>query len=298
MSGTADAATTGDLPRLDASPVREETQHTHAGPAILPGLAALRFAAAAWWVVSIAGHALFGAYIAGTYGWATLHGDWAAWNRVWPTGHVSGEPAGNLVVAAHVLLAAVVACCGPLQLIPALRRRAPWFHRWNGRIYVTVSMLVGLAGLAMLAGGRSLVGASQNGNVGINGILLVICAALAWHRARKRDFAAHRRWALRLFVLAAGVWLFRIGMAAWIAISGGIVGFDPATMRGPALWTLALGAWAVPLLVLQAYLHAERSRATGGRYAVAALLMVLTAATAFGVYRATVGMWLPPMLAR
>ena len=137
----------------------------------------------------------------------------------------TGVPRGGL------LLAAVVACCGPLQLIPALRRRAPWFHRWNGRIYVTVSMLVGLAGLAMLAGGRSFVGASQNGNVGINGILLVICAALAWHRARKRDFAAHRRWALRLFVLAAGVWLFRIGMAAWIARTASCEPFHPMAMQ-------------------------------------------------------------------
>ena len=267
--------------------------------ATLPkGLAALRSGAAMWWVVAIAGHFIFGAYIIGTYGMATLHANTAAWNRVWPTGYVPGKPLGNLVVAVHVLLAAAVMFCGPLQLVPALRRRAPWFHRWNGRVYATVAIIVGLAGLVMMAEDRSFVGASQNGSVAINGVLLLICASLAWRRARERDFVAHRRWALRLFVLAAGVWFFRIGLSAWIAINGGIAGFDPRTMQGPALFALAAGEWIVPLLALEAYFRVEKARSATGRYIVAALLMLLAAATGYAVYRATIGMWLPLMFAQ
>ena len=267
--------------------------------ATLPkGLAALRSGAAMWWVVAIAGHFIFGAYIIGTYGMATLHANTAAWNRVWPTGYVPGKPLGNLVVAVHVLLAAAVMFCGPLQLVPALRRRAPWFHRWNGRVYATVAIIVGLAGLLMMAEDRSFVGASQNGSVAINGVLLLICASLAWRRARERDFVAHRRWALRLFVLAAGVWFFRIGLSAWIAINGGIAGFDPRTMQGPALFALAAGEWIVPLLALEAYFRVEKARSATGRYIVAALLMLLAAATGYAVYRATIGMWLPLMFAQ
>jgi hypothetical protein len=196
---------------------------------------------------------------------------------------------------AHVLLASIVAICGPLQLVPILCRRAPWFHRWNGRIYTSVAILVGVAGLAMMADDRSFVGASQNAGVAINGVLLFLCAVLALQRARKRDFAGHRRWALRLFVLAAGVWFFRIGLSAWIAINGGIVGFDPKTMRGPALFMLAMAAWVVPLLVLEAYLRVERARAEAGRYAIAGLLGAMTCATAFCAYRATIGTWWPSM---
>jgi len=267
--------------------------------ATLPkGLAALRSGAAMWWVVAIAGHFIFGVYIIGTYGMATLHANTAAWNRVWPTGYVPGKPLGNLVVAVHVLLAAAVMFCGPLQLVPALRRRAPWFHRWNGRVYATVAIIVGLAGLLMMAEDRSFVGASQNGSVAINGVLLLICASLAWRRARERDFVAHRRWALRLFVLAAGVWFFRIGLSAWIAINGGIAGFDPRTMQGPALFALAAGEWIVPLLALEAYFRVEKARSATGRYIVAALLMLLAAATGYAVYRATIGMWLPLMFAQ
>jgi hypothetical protein len=261
------------------------------------GLRALRLAAAAWWIVAIVGHFLFGAYILGTYGKATLHGDTAAWNRVWPTGYLPAQPLGNFIVAVHVLLASLVAICGPLQLMPALRRRAPWFHRWNGRIYVTAALVVGLAGLAMLATGRGFAAASQNGNVAINGVLLVICAVSAWRYARAHDFIAHRRWALRLLVLAAGVWFFRIGLATWIAINDGIVGFDPRTMRGPALWALACGEWLVPLAILEAYFRAEMARNDTNRYMVATLITAFALATGYGVYRAAIGMWLPALAA-
>lgn len=289
-------ADSSDMGELCGAGVAASTGTRAVAPsAVSGGLAALRFAATAWWMVAIAGHAMFGAYIIGTYGAATLHANTAAWNRVWPTGYVPDKPLGNLVVAVHVLLASIVAICGPLQLVPALRRRVPWFHRWNGRIYATVAIVVGLAGLVMMADDRSFVGASQNGSVAINGILLVACAVLAWRRARARDFAAHRRWALRLFVLAAGVWFFRIGLSVWIAINGGIAGFDPGTMQGPALLALAVGEWVVPLLVLEAYLRVEKARAATGRYVVAVLLVVLAAATGFGVYRATIGMWVPLM---
>lgn len=275
---------------------RGEPLHKPAsGRAALEGMGTLRFAAAAWWTVAVVGHVIFSAYIIGSYGAATLHGDTAAWNRVWPAGYLPAQPLGNLIVAIHVLLASIVAVGGPMQLVPALRRRAPWFHRWNGRIYATIAIVVGVAGLAMLADDRGFVGASQNGSVAINGVLLVLCAWLAWRYARARDFAAHRRWALRLFVLAAGVWFFRIGLAAWIAINNGIAGFDPGTMRGPALWVLALGEWIVPLAMLECYLRAETARGATGRYAVAALLMVSAVATAYGIYRASVGMWLPAM---
>lgn len=148
----------------------------------------------------------------------------------------------------------------------------------------------------MLAFDRGFVGASQNGNVAINGVLLILCCAVAWAAARKRDFPAHRRWALRVFVLAAGVWFFRIGLAGWIALNGGLVGFNPATMQGPALTALSLCEWAAPLALLELYLRAERSHRASVRWAVAATLVVAAAGTGYGAYRASVGMWIPSMV--
>ena len=75
-----------------------------------------------------------------------------------------------------------------------------------------------------------------------------------------------------------------------------MAGFDPATKQGPASFALAIGEWAVPLVVLEAYLQLERASEATGRGVVANLLVVLAAMTGFGVYRAIIGMWLPLML--
>lgn len=261
------------------------------------GPGAMRYAVALWWSVATIGHFLFAAYILTTYGKATLHGNMASWNRVWPTGYLPAQPLGNVMVVTHVLLASIVAICGPLQMVPSLRRCLPRFHRWNGRLYLATVIMVGAAGLAMLAVDRSFVGASQNGGVAINGVLLLACALAAWHFARKRDYAAHRRWALRTFVLSAGVWFFRIGLAAWIALNEGIAGFDPQTMQGTVLLVLAVAQWAVPLAVLEAYLWADRARTAAARCAVTLLVVISAMVTGYGIYRAAIGMWLPAMLA-
>ena len=257
----------------------------------------LRMAATTWCMVAALGQLVFGAYIAATYAVASIHGQSATWNRVWPSGYVQGETPGNLMVAVHVLLAALVTVCGSLQLLPVLRRVAPRFHRWNGRVYLTTVLIVSVTGLGMLAFNRGFAGASQNGNVAINGVLLIACSAFAWVAASRRDFRTHRRWALRVFVLAAGVWFFRISLAGWIAINQGLVGFDPATMRGPALIVLSLCEWLAPLALLELYFRAEQSRGVLIRWGVAALLVVAALVTGYGAYCASVGMWIPAMRA-
>ncbi|UPG92174.1 DUF2306 domain-containing protein [Luteibacter aegosomaticola] len=256
----------------------------------------LRIAATLWCLIAVLGQFVFAAYIVATYGAASIHGDPTAWNRVWPSGYVQGERLGNLAVAVHVLLAAFVIASGSLQILPSLRRNYPRFHRWNGRAYLASLLTVSIAGLWMLAFDRGFVGASQNGNVAINGVLLILCCAFAWAAARRRDLSAHRRWALRVFALAAGVWVFRIGLAGWIAIRGGLVGFDPATMQGPALAALSICEWVAPLLLLELYLRAEQSRRPFVRLTVAVTLVITAAATGYGAYCASVGMWIPAMI--
>src|SRR5262245_19333605 len=82
--------------------------------------AVLRSAAGCWFAVTLVGQWLFLYYIVARYHAATLSGHPERWN----TGYIPGDTAGNLAFAAHVLLAAVVAFGGPLQLIPQLRTRA------------------------------------------------------------------------------------------------------------------------------------------------------------------------------
>jgi hypothetical protein len=108
-----------------------------------------------------------------------------------------------------------------------------------------------------------------------------------------RELAAHRRWALRLFLVMSGVWFFRVGLMLWVFLDGGPAGFDPETFRGPFLTFLAFAQYLLPLAVLELYLRAQERGGPTRRFVVATALFVLTVAMGVGIVIAILGMWLP-----
>jgi asparagine N-glycosylation enzyme membrane subunit Stt3 len=129
--------------------------------------------------------------------------------------------------------------------------------------------------------------------ISINGLLILIAAVTAWRLARARRVAAHRRWALRSFILISGVWFFRVGMMCWILLNQGPVGIGGKGFDGPFVRFWAFGCYLVPLALLELYLRAQDRGSVPGRYAMATVLAVLTLGTAIGIFGAAMGMWLP-----
>ena len=111
---------------------------------------ALKAAAGFWFVVAVLGQLLFAFTIASFYGVAAARGNWQQWNKTMTHGYAPDHPMGNLVVAIHLASAVIILLSGALQLIPLIQRRAPLFHRWNGRIYFATAFAVSLAGLYMM----------------------------------------------------------------------------------------------------------------------------------------------------
>jgi Predicted membrane protein (DUF2306) len=253
---------------------------------------ALAVAAAGWFVVAVLGQLVFAAYVVAFYGGATVAGEFERWNKVLPHGYVAGDFVGNLVVFSHVALAVIVMGGGALQLVPAVRRRWPRFHRWNGRVYLISVLVVALGGMFMKLTRGSADASWPVLGISLNALLIVGFAAMAIFHARARRIAAHRRWALRLFLAASGVWFFRIGLMFWIVANGGPVGFDPQTFRGPTLSVLAFAQYALPLLVLELYLFAQQ-RGPRVKLAMVAGLIVATLVTAAGSAAATMMLWAP-----
>ena len=255
---------------------------------------ALRLAVAAWFVVAMLGQWLMAAYVLVLYGGVTLRGDPAGWNQVMEHGHVAGEPVGNAVVVGHVGFAFVVLLGGALQAIPAIRRRWPVLHRWNGRVYLAAVALMCLGGLAM-----QLTRASLQTFVFTSALILDVAMTvgfgwLAWRSARARRFDAHRRWALRTFVAASAQWVFRISLMLWIVVNQGPAGFDPDTFEGPTTTVLAFAQFLLPLALLELYFRAQ---AAGPRlqWAAAGVLGSTALATAGGIAAAAMILWLPRM---
>ncbi len=179
---------------------------------------ALKAAAAFWFAVMVAGQAIFVAYIVSFYGGAVAAGDWLRFNQVLPVGYVPGDRVGNAALAAHLAIAALVTLAGPLQLIPALRARFPAFHRWNGRVYVAVSLVTAIAGVYMVWTRHAAGDMTRHWGTTLNAVLIALRAVLAVRHARARRLDLHRRWALRLLLLtlAMGVGIFGASMAMWL----------------------------------------------------------------------------------
>jgi hypothetical protein len=252
----------------------------------------LEMSVRSWTVVAVAGQMMFALYLAVLYGAAIVTGNYAAWNRVMPRGYVAGDTFGNWMVGTHVMGALVILVAGALQITPYVRRSWPVFHRWLGRAYMGVAAVMSVGGLYLLWVKGTVGDVWQHLGTTLNALLILWFAAMALTTARARQFAEHRRWALRLYLVVAGVWFFRVGLMAWLLVWRAPVGFDGKTFTGPLLTALAFGQTLVPLAVLELYL---RSKTPGAQRGLAVVLAMLTVVTAVGIVGATMGMWLPRM---
>ena len=263
-------------------------------PRPFDALRAVNLTVKTWFYVAAIGHAIFLAYIlavfyppiaqSGLHGLQDLH---------LPTGFREGDTLGNLASVSHVLLAVIVIGGGPLQLIPAVRRRAPAFHRWLGRSYLLAAVVSSVGGLYMTWTGRTVGSLVFHIGITIDGILILAFAFLTVRNAIAGRTTVHRRWALRLFMVASAVWFFRVGLMGWAVLTGGW-GIDWESFTGPFLYALGFAQYLLPLAMLEWYFHCQKREAgQGARIAFVSTLFPLTVFMAIGIFAATMGLWLP-----
>lgn len=255
--------------------------------------AALKTSALLWFVVAAAGQWLFAAYIAVQYG-AVLWGDMAPLDEFMPNGRVAGDGLGNAALIVHLAIAFTITIGGTLQLMPFVRRVAPVFHRWNGRIYMASAFVTSIAALYMTWTRDGIGGPINDISISINGVLIMLFGALAWRAAVKRDFASHHRWALRLFLVVNGVWFMRIMYGFVIMLAQGQPPGVGNNMDGPLDIAIAFSTYLLPLALLQLYFSAQRS---GGAAmaAMSVVLLIAAGATGLGIFGASMIFWLPRM---
>ena len=255
----------------------------------------LRRSAVTWFVVAALGQLAFVWMILAHYGAKTLAGNFPGWNdKPLIKGYVFGDTTGNIIFALHVLLAALVTTGGLLQLVPAIRSRAPMLHRWVGRMFFSIAIVMAMSGLWLTWVRHTYLSLVSGLAVSLDGVLILFFTAIAWRSAVKRDFAAHRRWALRAFMVVNGVWFLRIGMMAWVMMSGGGIGMNDS-LSGPADIIIQFGAYLVPLIVLETYLHAPASPIRHAKHVIATLIFLAATITVLGVSGAVAFMWWPYM---
>jgi len=183
-----------------------------------------------------------------------------------------------------VLLAAVIAFGGALQILPQIRARVPALHRWNGRLFMTVALGLAVSGL-YIVWVRERSDLVSGLGVSINAAAIIVCVTLAWRKALARDFAAHRRWALRAWIAGNGQWFTRVGFMAVAVLH--------RAWAGPFFFFWAFASTLAPLAVLELYLRADKDGGPRAQCAVAGSLLVLTLLTGVGIAGVYFGMWRP-----
>jgi uncharacterized membrane protein len=159
--------------------------------------------------------------------------------------------ANRTAIMAHVFASSVALLLGPLQFLPGLRARWPALHRWSGRAYLGIGVLIGgVSGLLM----------AQVAYGGLVGRLGFACLAVAWLLSGARAYAAiragdigtHQRWMIRNFALSFAAVTLRLWLPGSVALG---VAFDLAY---PAIAWLC---WIPNLIAAEWLIRRQSARA-------------------------------------
>lgn len=152
-------------------------------------------------------------------------------------------------IYAHIFGSAVALAIGPLQFLPRLRSARPRLHRWLGRLYLGIGVLIGgLAGLLMAF--HAFGGAVGRLGFGMLAVLWLYTGLRAFLAIRVRDVATHRRWMVRNFALTFAAVTLRMWLPA--SVASGV----PFELAYPVIAWLC---WVPNLAVAELLLGSARS---------------------------------------
>lgn len=266
-------------------------------PALLQPKKVLTTLTKSWVVAALVGQWIFALYIFIQFGIAALKGDpTSADTSGMIQGYVENDHFGNGMLMSHLLMAIYLSFGGILQLLPYIRAKYPVFHRWNGRIFLTLGLIGAITGmyLTWIRGARL----SDIGSIGLtlNGLLIPIAVYLAWKFAINRQFQNHMRWAIHTFILVNGVWTFRLYLMGWFLVNQGANG-NTATIDGPADITISFASYLLPMFIAELYFWAKKQRDNIRISIVNCFMLIGLIITVIGIFAATLFMWWPSISA-
>ena len=240
---------------------------------------------------------LFGLYILVFYALALVTGDLVRWNRVLPLYDpgMPGAEAAHAGIGLHFLGGGLILVLGSVQFVPWIRERAPAVHRWTGRLYVLACLAAAVGGLVFIALHGTIGGLVMDVGFAIYGGLMLAAAVFTARHAMARRLGPHRAWAVRLYALAIGSWLYRMGYGFWLLLADGAGHTDAFDGWFDVVMDFA---FFVPnLLVAELWLRAGgASWGESANVAVGSLFVVAMAVVALGTWFFTTELWGPAMI--
>ena len=234
---------------------------------------------------------LFGLYILFFYALATVSGDMARWNRVLPMYEPGGD-VGNAGIGLHFAGGGLILVLGSIQFVAALRERLPALHRWTGRLYVLGALAAAVGGLVFIAAHGTVGGVVMDVGFALYGVLMLGAAAQTARHAVARRLDVHRAWAIRLYALAIGSWLYRMDYGFWMLLTDGL---GVADFRGPFDYFMDFAFYLPNLAVAELWLR-TRQIPPVAQVAGAVVLLAATSFVLLGTYFFALHYWVPGIL--
>ncbi len=235
--------------------------------------AALRVAAIALVAMVWISSAIFGTYIIAYYGGAIPANTLEDWNAQLPRLFEAETPMASAGIGAHFFAGAVLLLLGPVQLIGQVRAKRLAVHRWIGRIYAFAAFAAGVGGLTFIATKGTVGGWPMTIGFSLYGAGMIIASLETVRHAMARRIDVHRGWAIRLFALAIGSWLYRMCYGFFYLIAGPE---NPGHTQEFSGWfdhVMDFAFFIPPLIVAEMFVRARSSRATAaGRMATSTAL--------------------------
>ncbi|GAB3495107.1 DUF2306 domain-containing protein [Spirosoma knui] len=238
---------------------------------------------------------LFGLYILAFYAAALYQGDMQRWNGVLPRLYESGTTTATTGIGLHFAAGGIILILGSIQLLDSVRIRFPVLHRWIGRVYVGACLLAAIGGLVFIALKGTIGGPVMNIGFALYGFLMGWAALETYRYAVKRQVERHRIWALRLYALAIGSWLYRMDYGFWLMLTDGLG--HTRTFNGPFDQVMAFFFYFPNLLVVEALSRSGTYRASATlKLLTSGLLLLATIFLGVGTYYFTRYYWGPAIL--
>ncbi|HVE06902.1 MAG TPA: DUF2306 domain-containing protein, partial [Paraburkholderia sp.] len=171
-------------------------------------------------------------------------------------------------------------------------------HRWGGRVYAAASLFAGVGGLTYIALSGTVGGMPMTVGFSLYGALMIVAAVETVRHARAHRIERHRAWAIRLFALAIGSWLYRMDYGLWLKAVHGPGHLH--SFQGPFDVVMSFFFYVPNLIVAEALIRRQTARPPGRAAGAAAVLALglTTLATAAVTYLFAQSYWWPHIVAR
>lgn len=160
-----------------------------------------------------------------------------------------------ILTVLHVVPGLLFMILGPFQFSKSIRARHLQWHRWNGKIFMTIGFIIGISALVMSFTMQSIGGVNQAAATILFGSFFLFALSKAFWHIRRRQVALHRQWMIRAFAIGLAVATIRPIVGIFFATSR-FSNLTPAQFFGTAFWI----GFVLHLIAAEAWIHATLPR--------------------------------------